>query len=320
VAAAADEPAAPQSGATADVLTGLARIAHEATTLRFTLGNLARPAGGHVQGIQMHFDPVRRRHVAFLSHDSQSSGYLLAVEFPANLTDVGRAMHVHVLPTDGQSPALRHAGGFQLAGDILAIGLEDNQQKTRSEVQFWDVAEPLRPTQLTHLSVRRSGAARDQTAGAVGLVDRKADHLLAVGNWDSRAIDFYVSNGKPLGDARCRFAHRARFAVAKADTEKWKPDRDFASYQSLNLVVDSAGKAYLMGFATTGAGHDVADLFAVELDEPPARLLRKLARKSMRLAGSHFVSGGGLWIDGDRMAIVATPRNLTAETPISLAR
>ena len=58
-----------------------------------------------------------------------------------------------------QTPPLRHAGGMQLAGDVLAVGLEDNQQKTRSEIQFWDVADPARLVQLAHLTLRRDGDA-----------------------------------------------------------------------------------------------------------------------------------------------------------------
>ena len=194
----------------------------EATLLTFAGAGFDVPSGGHLQGVQMRFYPTANRHVLFLSHDSETAGYLLAVEFAADLVAPGRVIHVHPFPSDGASPPLRHAGGFQLSGDVLAIGLEDNQQKTRSQVQFWDVADPTRLRPLEHLTILRSGEPEDQTAGGVALVRRKYDHLVAVANWDSRAIDFYASDDKPLADPACRFHQLGRWQVAGADTSHWR--------------------------------------------------------------------------------------------------
>jgi len=44
----------------------------------------------------------------------------------------------------------------------------------------------------------QSEIPKDKTAGAVGIVRRDHDHLLAVANWDARDLDFYQSNGLPL--------------------------------------------------------------------------------------------------------------------------
>lgn len=309
----------PDPNAIADVPGALASLPAEGATLKFAAGEFKLPRGGHLQGVQLRFDAAAGRHVAFLSHDSETVAYLVVVEFPAVLPGAGRVIHVHEFPSDGQSPPLRHAGGMQLAGDVLAIGLEDNQQKTRSEIQFWDVSQPERPNELESLAIRRSGPARQQTAGAVGILRREKDHLLAVANWDSRAIDFYVSGDKPLADPRCRFGLQARWQDAAAEKSDWQPDRQFAPYQAVNLLADAKQNVFLVGFATEPAGRDVVDLFSVDISQPPGKLLRKLARKPIALAGeNHFVYAGGAWIHKGRMSILSSPRELARETTLNI--
>ncbi len=305
----------------ADVVEALHDVPLEGTAVDFALGGLDLPRGGHLQGIQMRADPSNRRNLALLSHDSATVGYLLVAEFPADFSGQGRVIHLHEFPSDGQSPPLRHAGGCQLAGDVLAVGLEDNQRKTRSEVQFWDLSDLAKPMQLTHLTIRRRGEPEDKTSGAVGLVEREKDYLVAVANWDSRAIDFYTSNGKPPLDVECRFELRTRWEAGAADKADWKPDRLFGKYQAVNLLADTSGQTFLVGFATTPLGQDVVDLFAVDLEQPPDNVLRKLARKTMKLAaGNHFRYAGGLWIDQGRVTILSSGRNLGRQTRLNVAR
>lgn len=284
------------------------------------LNGLAVPPGGHLQGIQMAPAAGERRYV-FLSHDSQTVGYLLVAEFPADLDAPGRAIHLHKFPSDRQMPPLRHAGGIQLCDNVLAVGVEDNQQKTRSEVQFWNVANPREPKQSQHLTIRRQGEPEDQTAGGVGLVRAKDGYLAAVANWDSRAVDFYQTNGKPLDDAECRFEFVARWLAASADRSSWQPDRETGQYQAINLLASADGTLLLFGFATTATGQDVVDVFAVDIQESPERMLRKVSRQQMKLTeGSHFRNAGGLWMDADRIGVLASPRNLAPRTTLNLAR
>lgn len=289
--------------------------------LKFSRGSIKVPPGGHLQGIQIRFDAARNRHIVFLSHDAQSIGYLVVVEFPALLSADGNVIGVHDFPSDGRLPPLRHAGGMQLCGDILAIGLEDNQDKTRSQVQFWNVADPAKPVQLRHLTVHRAGAPKDKTAGAVALVAQEADYLLAVANWDSRAIDFYRSSAKRLEEVECRFAPLARWQEQAADESDWNGEGGFGTYQAVNFVADAQGNLFLLGFDTTPAGQDVVDLFSVDLSQPAPKLLRKRARQQLRLdRDNHFRYAGGLWIDRGRMAILASPRNLAPETWLNVVR
>jgi hypothetical protein len=317
----AEQDSAQPGIAVANVVEAFEKLPTAGAALKFSLGQTHLPPGGHLQGIQVQRDAAGNRNLVYLSHDSATVAYLVVVEFPLSLSGDGRVLHVHELPSDGLSPPLRHAGGIQLLGDFLAVGVEDNQQKTRSEVQFWNVAEPARPVILPHLTIRRQGAPKEQTAGAVGLVARAADHLLVVANWDSRALDFYVSNGKPLADTACRFDLALSWHDRLAEKTGWKPDRLFGAYQAINLLADSQGGLFLIGFQTSAVGADIADLFSVDLNAADERTLCKLAAKSMKWsAGNHFRYAGGLWINGRRLAILSSPLDLGRETVLNMAR
>ncbi len=304
-----------------NVVAAFESLPTESRLLQFKPGNAAIPRGGHFQGIQMRFEADKSRNVAFLSHDSETIAYLVIAQLPAELNGNGRAIRVYALPSDGQSPPLRHGGGMQLVGDILAIGLEDNQQKTRSEIQFWNVANSDDVVQLKQLTIRRNGAPKDKTAGAVGLVQREQDHLLAVANWDSRAIDFHVSNSKPLNDPQCQFKFDVRWQVDVADKRGWKPDPSFGSYQSINLVSDTHRNLFLIGFQTDPGNKDVADLFSIDTKQGPDRLLQKLASKQIRLQGdNHFRFSGGAWIDQDLLGILSSERDFGSVVRINFVK
>ena len=268
--------------AVVDVVAAVEALRLQSSVLTFAADSSEFPHGGHLQGIQMRFDAARDRYVVFLSHDSDTEGYLVAVALSSGLTGAGQIIALHRFASDGKSPPLRHAGGMQLAGDVLAVGLEDNQLKTRSEVQFWDVADPTRIVPLAHLTIRRHGEPKDKTAGAVGIVKRGQDHLVAVAIWDSRAIDFYASNHKPLADQACRFEPSVRWHADGADKTAWQGDTLFGAYQAINLITQADGRLFLLGFETTVAGQDVVDLFAVELDQVAGQAIAQAGPRTAR--------------------------------------
>ncbi len=304
----------------ADVVAAFEQVFSSSEAVSFALGKTTLPRGGHLQGIQVRFDAIKNRHLVYLTHDSETVAYLLVVEFVDDFTRPGRVVAYQEFPSDGGSPALRHAGGMQLVGDVLAVGLEDNQQKTRSEVQFWDVSNAEKPAQLKHLTIPRTGTAKDKTSGAVGILRREAGYVLAVANWDSRAIDFYLAPGASLSEPACRFKQLARWQVDSARTADWRPDATFGTYQAINLVADEQG-LFLLGLNTTSAGQDIVDLFSVRLDQPPDEMLQKLAQKELKLARENrFRFAGGIWVDRGRLAVLSSPRNLAPQTWIGIAR
>ncbi|NQV34472.1 MAG: hypothetical protein HQ515_17390 [Phycisphaeraceae bacterium] len=132
-----------------------------------------------------------------MSRDSNTQAYFVTAVFDAGLSNGGEIRHLQVLPSDGRQPPLRHAGGMQLIGDYLVIGVEDNQDKLRSQIQFWDVSKPFAPELRVPLTVMREGTVPgDQTAGAVGILKYDRHHLLVVANWDAEHLDVHMSSSE----------------------------------------------------------------------------------------------------------------------------
>ena len=280
----------------AEPLESLARLVGPAQVLSIPHATTALPAGGHWQGIQPL--PVRsdQPRYCILSRDSNDVALLATVALPTANRTQGSIRHVLQLPSDGDEPPLRHAGGIQLAGTTLVVGVEDNQQKRRSQIQFWDMTDPLAPRQRRYLTIRRTGVhAKDKTAGAVGIVRRRSDFLLAVANWDARDLDFYVSNGDPLESATCRFAYQLRWSSRQADRGDWQPNDHWGSYQAIHLLADDEQQTYLVGFHTDDAGRNIADLFALDIGQQPSKIVRKLGSKAMAIPSEiQFRASAGL--------------------------
>ena len=274
--------------------TATAALAAQPDTLTVVLpeGTVV-PQGGHLQGVQAWRSPADGRWRVALSRSSNTLGQVYVAEFGEKLAGRGRVARVIDFPSDGRKPPLRHAGGFQVADEILAIGLEDNQDRLRSEIQFWDLRDPARPRQLAHLTVRREGdRPGDMTAGAVGLLVRESDALLCVANWDAAALDFYQSNARPLRDAAYRFTHVGRWKASGTDRQAWQPDGIWRSYQSVHLLSRKPGKLQLLGFAGDGMKNSFLDVFTVEIGDGRVDLT-KTATLQHRFPDQCFSWAGG---------------------------
>lgn len=314
----ADEPPT-SSGQLGDVARVFAALPDSAQGLSFSCGEQRFPPGGHLQGMQLWREAAERLVLA-LAHDSLSVGYFALVEFAAGSQQPGQLIHVQQLPSDGRLPPLRHAGGIQVCDHVLAVGVEDNQAKRRSQVQFWDIADPRRPALLEHLTIRRAGSRpMDMTAGAVGLIRHADGYLLAVANWDSRAIDFYATRSRALAEPSACFRFVGRWEVARADTSSWQPDGQFGSYQAVNLVTGESNSLFIVGFDTNAAGQNRAELFAVDLKMPPGQWLKKIASRPFALeAGSQFRNAAGLAVLDGKLQFLASPQHFQPNTRASI--
>lgn len=292
-----------------------ATVAAQPDTLTVVLPEgTAVPRGGHLQGVQAWRSSADGGWRVALSRSSNTLGQVYIADFGEELAGRGRVTRIVDFSSDGREPPLRHAGGFQVVDEILAVGLEDNQDRLRSEVQFWDLRDPSRPRQLTHLTVRREGdRPGDMTAGAVGLLIRENDALLCVANWDAAALDFYRSNGQPPRDAACRFTHVGRWKESGTDRQAWRPDEIWRSYQSVNLLSGEPGKPQLLGFAGE-AGNSVLDVFTIELSGGGLNLT-KTATSPHRFAHQSFNWAGGAIVEEDNRA----PRLMASEHDIKEA-
>ncbi len=275
------------------------------------------PPGGHLQGIQMRWDAGRQEHLVFLSHDSFDQAYVVVAAFPESLDRPGHVVHVHRFP---RGP-LRHAGGIQLAGPLLAVGLEDNRRRDASEIRFCDTGNPADWKPLPHLTIHRRGEREDCTAGAVAVISDNGRLLAAVANWDSRAIDFYRSSpGRSIREAACRMRWLSRWRADQADRAGWTPDDRCGSWQAINFVRDGRGHLYLFGFRRD-TGTDTVDVFQVDPTAAAGRQLRKTASRSFHLpAECHFLFGGGVSVQDGRLWLLGTSRRFAPYATIALIR
>lgn len=192
----------------------------------FTNRHYATPTGGHLQGIQA----------------TDTCGWLITA------SSSGYSYYLRVAADTLQSfnklfdTPYRHAGGCQLAGKKLYTGIEDNIARDKAKVVA--VAEN---GSLAVIAIR-SGTYKRSTAGATGAVYINGKYIVAVADWDSRNIDFYRVDAAGYDSV-------GTFNAGSAG--KW------GSYQSINLLADTAGNLFLVGFCKDGTTNR-ADLFAVD--------------------------------------------------------
>ena len=157
-----------------------------------------------------------------------------------------------------------HAGGFQICGDLLAIGAEAQCSPFQrvlggcaktSKVLFFDVSDPLNPVKLPSV-IERPG----KTAGAVGIA-RQANGkwLVMVGDSDNDNIDLYVEQDdtsfKPVA------SWNKRELLKDAGVEG-----SYKSYQNMNVLLQSDGQIFMVCTALSSMfmGSDYFDLFTVQ--------------------------------------------------------
>src|ERR1017187_2196845 len=89
-----------------------------------------------------------------------------------------------------------HAGGCQTVGHYLVVGIENLDNESGSEVQFWDFSGCLK--QLKSMTICRPAKGKTSTAGAVGMTSYGNGAVLAVGSYNSPTVDFYKSDADPF--------------------------------------------------------------------------------------------------------------------------
>ena len=269
-----------------DVLGALQRVSDTPQQIPCHSAGFAVPSGGHLQGIQQ--ATIAGETVMILSGSASGESYLALVSLTESTGRVSALKPLLARP-------FKHAGGFQVCGDYLAVGIEDDNTKETSKIWILKLPQLLgaaRPRPI--IEIERHGQYKRATAGAVGMTKVAGRHLVCVGTWDSATIDIYLSNGKALDDSACAFEFRETWDVKKADRSGWS-DRGFASYQNINLVTDTSDRVFLVGFARTG-GADVADVFELKLGAsvPREKRLEKLQRCVLQGQETSFRHGAGL--------------------------
>lgn len=293
-----------------DVPAAIGLLPSEPKGFAIKHGTVSLPEGGHLQGIQLWTTKDEKRR-AILSGSSNTISYLVSADL-----ERGKEEEAPQLITLLKKP-FKHAGGFQIVGDYLAVGIEDNDAKTRSKVWILDLLERTGSEAKPVIEIQREGPAKRSTAGAVGMAKVGERHLLVVGSWDSATLDFYESNGKLLSDPKCSFELKASWIAKEADRSGWS-DEKYGSYQNINLMVEDSGRVYLAGFCQTGP-ENILDLFTIDFDDlrdaNPSKLLKKVTSRSFECHKTSFRAGAGLSSQGEgRVSVVScSSRGWTVE-------
>src|SRR5690606_18476493 len=154
-------------------------ISTEGEKMSFTSSFPIENGPGHFQGVQLFGE-----NTAYISGSTASTSYMLEVD----LRPPAKVKAVHKLMPD----PYRHAGGFQVYKHYLAVGVEDNLKRTSSKVTIYDIGGDNKDWTIPLYTIKREGPFEKATAGAVGITGYKDEILVAVANWNSRNIDFYV--------------------------------------------------------------------------------------------------------------------------------
>jgi hypothetical protein len=115
------------------------------------------------------------------------------------------------------------------------------------------------------------------------------------------------------------FKHHARWQVASAETSHGRIRPLERIRPSTWWPTSKAGCTCSLN--TTVASRDIVDYSPCKLDQPPDKMLHKLAHKELKLGRENrFRFAGGIWADRERLIILSSPRNLAPETWIGIAR
>ncbi|MDO6436538.1 hypothetical protein Q4534_03920 [Cyclobacterium sp. 1_MG-2023] len=260
--------------------------------------------GGHLQGIQLYKD-----NTVYLSGSSEELSYMVKI----NLGDPSRVMAIDTLM---HSP-LRHAGGFQIFDQYLAVGIEDNKKRNLAYLQIYDL-ESSAPFDQPLYTIERKGGYERVTAGAVGITAFRGDILILVANWDSRVLDFYSCPKQDFNAGRGHFTLKNSIEVKKLSTAEWS-DPLWEAYQNLNLFSDKNEHLFMVGTAKKEDGKQVADLFDLQL-EPSTPKVTKLSSKVFPTSKDvDFKAAAGLNIsDSGTLILAAAPYQLERNTSIDL--
>lgn len=216
-------------------------------------------------------------------------------------TPVGSASYFYVTGPDLRvvsvtriDSTFTHAGGIQVCGNILGIGVEKiDQPSGGSRVHFYDISNPAAPRQLPRHMLRSQ-----ETAGAVGLVQTPTGYVAVVAGWDSKRLTFhrFSSFSLPLGGIET--------VAVTVTTSDWK------KYQNINLFLDNNQKLWLVGTHTNESlgREDWGDLYEVGIDWSRGTVTLN-ERESMHFyrngEGPRFVYGAGYHWNGSGFEVYA---------------
>lgn len=254
--------------------------------------------GGHLQGVQVIQN--NRGKYALLTGSSNTCSYYVVVK----LGDKNEVISVNKL----MDYPFKHAGGFQVFQNYMAVGIEDNHAKDKSRVCIYDISDPEKPPVIPIATIERTGEAFRSTAGCVGITEYKNKALVMVGDWDTRHIDFYECDFDEIGDKQFELIHSIDTeAVSK---ESWI-DKNWWPYQNINSFSFN-DTLYFIGLGQNSQFENVADLYHLREDSLGSFSMVKTA--STIFYGEEetsFKAGAGIeWGEDKKLRVVSCGYNI----------
>lgn len=241
-------------------------------------------AGGHLQGVQ----PYKFEGEEYIVFSGSSSTYgYLAVAQGSKVRKLHQLMF----------KPFKHAGGFQIHGRWLAVGVEDNEARNASVVQIYKLGDPLSDLGEPVAVIERSGERERATAGAVAVHQFGESLWVVVGDWGNRHMDFYKADIRSTV-GKIQFHKTGEVDMTNHLKTGWS-DPITRSYQNINLF-HLNDQLYLAGLgADENSNANAIDVFTVDDLSGSIPLLTKVySRKFNASPDTKFRWGAGLSFDG----------------------
>ncbi|MCB0687574.1 MAG: hypothetical protein KDC53_13660 [Saprospiraceae bacterium] len=291
-----------QTAAGLSPLAELSLIQHKPIEIPFKNDHPLNTEGGHLQGIQQCLHGEKKYFI--LSGSNSTDSYLAFVD-----SDDRKVVGIATL----FDAPLKHAGGFQAYENYLAVGVEDNEARDQSLVCFYDVSNLPNFSNVPVFVLRRSGTYERSTAGCVGLVRMGVHWLAVVGDWNTRNLDFYMSESDDLSEG---LSLKAQVPMSEQSRSEWI-DTLWLPYQNINLIYRDS-KVYLLGYAGKDGGN-IADLFHLDVSDFSNIKVKKLETFALENTGGDFTWGTGvIQENGNIKGVIATPRNIEESSQLYL--
>ncbi len=280
-----------------DIISEFNSIETTPETLNFSNEFEVNNTDGHLQGIQG-FENENGKYV-FMTGSSDSYSYCSVVK----LGNENKVISINKL----MEKPFKHAGGFQIFQNYLAVGIEDNSAKNKSKVCIYDISEPENPLTKTIAISERNGEPLRSTAGCVGITKYKNKTLIVVGDWDSKNLDFYSVDFEKINNSTFK-------KISSIDTESISKkdciNNEWHSYQNINLFnIDE--KLYLIGLGQTKNAENIADLYTVTEVSNDIFSLKKVATKTFNCTNDcSFKAGAGIDYANEKFKVFACGYNI----------
>lgn len=292
---------------TADVAKLFGQLPPDPQTVLFANKISFNNEGGHLQGVQPYY--YKGEEYIFLSGSSSTYGYLA-------LAHKGEVKKLHQL----MFKPFKHAGGFQIYNDWLAVGIEDNDARNVSVVQIYKLGDPLSDWKDPVATIERSGVRERATAGAVAIHQFEDTLWVVVGDWSNRHMDFYKAD-LHASDGKVRFHKTGEVDMANHPRQGWK-DAVTRSFQNINLF-RLGDQLYLAGLGgNENSNGNVVDVFTVDDLSAASPVLTKVyVRKFKGLPDTSFRWGAGVSIDGEgSLSLYTCGANIKSTLAVSVFR